>query len=88
VRPILRMLELGDGAANSFGKRKVHVEVISITLMVFTTRPLFGETNTLHLIPLIHTATLLSLLGALALAIASFCAHIYSGWLIYKAKRI
>lgn len=88
VRPILRMLGLGDGTANSFGKRKMHLEVISMTLLVFTTRPLFGEINTLHLIPLINAITILSLLGALVLAAASFSAHIYSGWLIYKAKRI
>ena len=86
VRPILRMLELGDGAANSFGKRKMHLEVISMALLVLTTRPLFGGENTLHLIPFINGITLLSLLGALILAIASFAAHAYNGWLAYKAK--
>ncbi|HAU66516.1 TPA: hypothetical protein DCW61_04160 [Candidatus Uhrbacteria bacterium] len=88
IRPILRILELGDGGANSFGKRKMHLEVISMALLIFTTRPLFGEINTFYLIPFIHVITLLSLLGTLALAIASFSTHVYSGWLIYKARHI
>lgn len=88
VRPILRMLELGDGAANSFGKRKMHLEVVSMTLLVFTIRPLFGGVNTIHLIPVIQAITLISLLGTLVLAAASLCAHVYSGWLTHKAKHI
>ena len=86
VRPVLRWLDLGDGASNIFGKIKAHVEVVSITVLVFTTRPLFGEINALQDVPLMNYFTFTLFSGCLILALISFTTHAYSGWLAYKAK--
>jgi phosphatidylglycerophosphate synthase len=76
VRPIKRLINLGDASSNWFGKRKVNIEVIAIALLVFSTRPLFGQVNPLGEIVMIKVALSLAFFFSLLFAILSFSWHL------------
>lgn len=84
VRPVKRWLGIKDEGANPWGKRKVYAEVITMIVLVFTTRPLFGTEVWLYQWPpaeqLIYFFAYLSLI----LAYLSFHKHIQNGWIEYQ----
>jgi phosphatidylglycerophosphate synthase len=87
VRPIKRFLQLDPAGANRYGKFKVYSEVISIIILVFTTRPIYGSEFLLVEFRPVYLTLTGSILTSLLLACYSLYGHITSGFKYQKTKK-
>ncbi|MBT5808274.1 CDP-alcohol phosphatidyltransferase family protein [Candidatus Uhrbacteria bacterium] len=87
VRPIKRLLMLGDASSNWFGRRKVYFEVLVIAMLVFSTRPLLSDSTSLLSHHIFDQILSISLILALAFSFLSFGWHLFGQMIEAKLRK-
>lgn len=87
MRPIKVMLKLENIGANTWGKHKMHAEVVATTIIVFGTRELFSGDNPLAHLEITHFTINLSASLAMILGAMSLYKHLENGYTSYVLSR-